>query len=225
MSLANMTSGADGVVWWALLAVGALLTTVPEAAAGERRDAGVGMPSGETSPGGRGSFARLESNAKPGARFSRQSPSSTCEEELDEIIREYIARDLSVVPSREDFSVAPPRPDGRPSRIPVSGSASLADLNFGDHCWVWLKQDLLDGLANFIQEYPAPVIITSGYRCPKKNARVSVATNSPHQFGRAVDVSATTPAERQAVIVAATRSGVRQFIGLPKYPRHVHLKW
>ena len=185
----------------------------------------MGMPTRETRPAGTGSFAYFESNAKPGARVPQQSPSSTCEEELDEIIREYLARDLSVVPSRERFAVAPPRPAGRPSRISVTGSASLADLNFGDHCWVWLEQDLLDGLASFLQEYRAPVIITSGYRCPEKNARVSVATNSPHQFGRAVDVSATTPDEQQAVIVAAVRSGVRQAIGLPTYPRHVHLKW
>lgn len=38
------------------------------------------------------------------------------------------------------------------------------------------------------QKYDKPIIVTSGYRCPKLNALVKGATNSQHVYGTAADI-------------------------------------
>ena len=146
------------------------------------------------------------------AVFNRQSTSPTCGDERDDIIREYVVRDLSSVPSC-----------GHLSANGGSRWFSFAELNSGDHRWAWIETALLDGLEGTRRAYGEPMIITSGYRCPEKNATVpGAATNSVHQFGRAVDVSATTLDEQDAIIVAATRQPGAKII---RYSSHVHLQW
>ena len=44
---------------------------------------------------------------------------------------------------------------------------------------------LLDGLR---EEWGSPLLVSSGYRCPKLNKAVGGASNSSHQYGYAVDL-------------------------------------
>ena len=182
-----------------LLMVGIILATALEAVAAEGRGVGASRAAGQIEPAG----GRL-----------RQSTSSTCGDERDGIIEEYVARGLSVVPSCGHFSA------NRGSRW-----FSFAEMNSGDHRWAWIERDLLDGLENIRREYGAPMTITSGYRCPERNEGVGGAWNSPHQFGRAVDVSAETRDEQTALRALATIFGAKKTLGFPRYPRHVHLEW
>lgn len=47
---------------------------------------------------------------------------------------------------------------------------------------------LLNVLESIREFYKEPVIITSGYRCPKHNANIGGALKSRHTFGDAVDI-------------------------------------
>ena len=159
-----------------LLMVGIILATALEAVAAEGRGVGVNRASGQIDPA------------------VERSTSSTCGDERDGIIGEYVERGLSVVPSCGRFSSAD------------LGSRwfSFAEMNSGDHGWAWIERDLLVGLENTRRAYGAPMTITSGYRCPERNERVGGARNSPHQFGRAADVSAETRDEQTALRALAT---------------------
>ena len=208
MPLASETNVAGRAVRCVSLAASIVLIAAPEAATSERRDVRVNASFERLAR----TFARLELSVTSEAVFNRQSTSPTCGDERDDIIREYVVRDLSSVPSC--------------GRLSASGGSrwfSFAELNSGDHRWAWIETALLDGLEGTRQAYGEPMIITSGYRCPEKNATVpGAATNSVHQFGRAVDVSATTLDEQDAVIVAATRQPGAKII---RYSSHVHLQW
>lgn len=195
----------------ALSVVVVVLIAAPEAVAGEWQDIGTITLFGPIDPAGTGGRLRPESPAGRKAAFHRQSTSSTCGDERDDIIQEYVVRRLSPVPACGHFAA------NRGSR-----NFSFAEMNSGDHRWAWIETDLLAGLENTRRAYGAPMTITSGYRCPERNDRVSGAGNSRHQFGRAADVSAETHDERRALVAAATMSGARRVIG---YPRHVHLEW
>lgn len=198
----------------ALLVVAVVLVAALEAVAGERPDVGVSTLSGPVDPAETGSRLRPESTARPKAAFRRQSTSSTCGDERDDVIQEYVVRRLLTVPTCGHFSA-----DGG------SRNFSFAEMNSGDHRWAWVETDLLDGLENTRRAYGAPMTITSGYRCPEKNEMVGGARNSPHQFGRAADVSAETREEQTALLALATISGAKKVLGFPRYPRHVHLEW
>lgn len=170
--------------------------------------------SGPIDPAEAGSRLRPEPPARRRAAFHRQSTSSTCGDERDDIIQEYVVRRLSTVPACGHFAA------NRRSR-----NFSFAEMNSGDHRWAWIETDLLDGLENTRRAYGAPMTITSGYRCPEKNERVGGARNSPHLFGRAADVSAETREEQTALLALATLSGAKKVLGFPRYPLHVHLEW
>ena len=164
--------------------------------------------------GGPGRVSKASRRIDPAGGRPRQSTSSMCGDERDAIIREYVDRGLSIVPSCEHFSA-----DRGSSRF------SFAEMNGGDHHWAWIEMDLLNGLENTRLEYGAPMVITSGYRCPERNETVSGVRNSPHQFGRAADVSAETHDEQRALGALAVKFGAKKVLGLPRYPRHVHMEW
>ena len=197
----------------ALLAVVALVAA-PEAVAGEREDIGVSTLSVPIDPAGTGGRLRPASPARRKAAFQRESTSSTCGDERDDVIQEYVVRRLATVPACGRFVT------NRRSR-----NFSFAEMNGGDHRWAWIEADLLDGLENTRRAYGAPMTITSGYRCPERNERVGGARSSRHQFGRAADVSAETREEQTALLALATMFGAKKVLGFPRYPRHVHLEW
>ncbi len=71
------------------------------------------------------------------------------------------------------------------------------------------------------ENYGKKFIITSGYRTPQYNATLSGAVpNSAHTLGCAVDVSAPTTAEKEAIVKAAIKAGFRR-IGWG--PTFIHL--
>lgn len=66
-----------------------------------------------------------------------------------------------------------------------------------------------------------PFRITSGYRCPSYNSKVSTTgQRGPHTTGRAVDIAASTSSQRLAIIEAAQRAGFRRF-GVAKTFVHI----
>ena len=181
-----------------LLMAGIILAAALEAVAAEGRDVGVIRASGQIDPA------------------AGRSTSPTCGDERDGIIGEYVDRGLSTVPSCGRFSS---------SADLGSRWFSFAEMNSGDHGWAWIERELLVGLDDTRRAYGAPMTITSGYRCPERNERVGGARNSPHQFGRAADVSAETRDEQTALRALATIFGAKKTLGFPRYPRHVHLEW
>lgn len=66
-----------------------------------------------------------------------------------------------------------------------------------------------------------PFRITSGFRCPRHNSRVSsTGERGPHTTGRAVDIAASSSSMRLAIIEAAQRQGFRRF-GIAKTFVHI----
>lgn len=54
--------------------------------------------------------------------------------------------------------------------------------------------------------------VTSGYRCPTYNSKVSsTGERGPHTTGRAVDIAAASSTMRLAIIEAAQKEGFRRF--------------
>ena len=84
----------------------------------------------------------------------------------------------------------------------------------------------IDRLDDLREQLGFPLIITSGYRCPKHNNAVSTTgDDGPHTTGRAADVGISGPAAL-ALVRRATGDGM-QGIGLnqrgPHEKRFVHL--
>lgn len=54
--------------------------------------------------------------------------------------------------------------------------------------------------------------VTSGFRCPEYNAKVSsTGERGPHTTGRALDIAASSSAMRLAIVEAAQKLGIRRF--------------
>jgi len=77
-----------------------------------------------------------------------------------------------------------------------------------------VKLDQLRDIVGF------PLIITSGYRCPKHNAEIGGVPDSAHTKGLAVDISISTSPKRYRVIRAAITLGFKR-IGIAK--NFIHL--
>jgi len=77
--------------------------------------------------------------------------------------------------------------------------------------------DKLDALR---KTYGAPIVISSGYRCPEYNATVSsTGTNGPHTTGRAVDI-AVSGAEAFKLMELALASGEFNGVGVNQKGNH-----
>lgn len=71
------------------------------------------------------------------------------------------------------------------------------------------------------EEVGVPLTITSGYRCPDYNSRISkTGATGPHTRGQAVDIACTTSQLRLGIIQAAINQRVHR-IGIAK--TFVHL--
>ena len=64
------------------------------------------------------------------------------------------------------------------------------------------------------------LVITSGWRSNEKNIQIGGHNDSPHLYGKAVDISCSTSNERAEILEAAIPLG---FCGIGIYDRHIHL--
>lgn len=73
------------------------------------------------------------------------------------------------------------------------------------------------------QQFGRPVLVNSGYRCPKHNAEVGGVANSQHMKGEAADVSTgSTTATRELGKIIEQLGKYDQLI---YYPTFVHVSW
>jgi len=67
--------------------------------------------------------------------------------------------------------------------------------------------DLMDQIRDAVGE---PLTVTSGYRCPKHNAKVSsTGSSGPHVHGRAIDIKADSNL-RYRLVAAALKNGINR---------------
>jgi zinc D-Ala-D-Ala carboxypeptidase len=55
-----------------------------------------------------------------------------------------------------------------------------------------------------------PFVITSGYRCPKHNAKIGGQPNSAHTKGFAADIKCTNSKDRFTIVEAARQAGIKR---------------
>lgn len=74
----------------------------------------------------------------------------------------------------------------------MTASASAKRLKIDNTPTEKIKQNLLDLVTNVLDplrlSWGRPVIVTSGYRCPKLNKAIGGATSSQHMYGQAADI-------------------------------------
>lgn len=73
----------------------------------------------------------------------------------------------------------------------------------------------MDRLQSLRTQYNKPMVVTSGYRCPDYNARISsTGRDGPHTHGRAVDIAVSGNQARNLLGMAISRGftglGVKQ---------------
>lgn len=89
---------------------------------------------------------------------------------------------------------------------------------------VHISRALIVTLDIFRRAWAAPVLVNSGYRCPKHNAEVGGSPNSRHMIGcaadiRPVDLALIGPFQNLAGALWGRRSGWE----LKLYPRFIHV--
>jgi hypothetical protein len=151
-----------------------------------------------------------------------------CGDERDIILQEYIDYHVNLRPTCTDFASS-------------GGTAHFTwrELNGGfqagnpHHPWGLVSQGLTDALEATRTNYNRGGIrLTSGYRCPHGNARVSGAPRSFHMHGRAADMySANHPWTEEEFLLlkqAAERTTPRPIESFDwnTYPdHHYHAAW
>lgn len=78
-----------------------------------------------------------------------------------------------------------------------------------------MDPDFVDTLDNIRIDADMPMVITSGYRCPKHNANVGGKATSAHTKGLAVDIDCTTSRMRFMILRAAIKHKVIR-VGIAK---------
>lgn len=95
-----------------------------------------------------------------------------------------------------------------------------------------LKRLAVEVLQPIRDAWGQPIVVTSGYRCPKLNAAVGGVKGSQHLLGQAADIKATNPADNGKLfacikrLVQAKKINVGQLIweyGSKTNPRWVHV--
>lgn len=88
-----------------------------------------------------------------------------------------------------------------------------------------LVENVLDPLR---ERYGKPIVVNSGYRCPKHNKEVGGATNSQHMEGEAADIRPTTNCPNYTNDLKRLRQLIiesRNFDQLIVYPTFLHVSW
>jgi hypothetical protein len=78
------------------------------------------------------------------------------------------------------------------------------------------------------EKFGKPIIVNSGYRCPKHNKEVGGATNSQHMEGEAADIRPTTNCPNYTNDLKRLRQLIiesRNFDQLIVYPTFLHVSW
>ena len=71
-----------------------------------------------------------------------------------------------------------------------------------------IDQAFLEKLNEFREKWGSPLIVTSGYRCPSHNKRVSfTGETGPHTTGKAVDITCLGGTNRFKFVKMAMESG------------------
>lgn len=79
------------------------------------------------------------------------------------------------------------------------------------------------------QQFGGPVLLNSGYRCPKHNLAVGGVVNSQHMKGEAADITAGSPEENKKLAEIIEANG--KFDQMIKYLdkdgriRFIHVSW
>lgn len=123
-----------------------------------------------------------------------------------------------------------PKGPFRPSEFFLSSTADkLGISNFPDDPEV--LENLLKLIKNILvpvrKRINMPIIISSGYRCPKLNTAVGGAANSYHMFGRAVDIYCANNKTLDEAIVAVNDANVKAHLPVLKefirYKNFIHI--
>lgn len=95
-----------------------------------------------------------------------------------------------------------------------------------------LKRLAVEVLQPIRDAWGKPIVVTSGYRCPKLNACVGGVKNSQHVLGQAADIKASNPADNGKLfacikkLVQSKKINVGQLIweyGSKTTPKWVHV--
>lgn len=118
----------------------------------------------------------------------------------------------------------------RPSEFFVSSTADkLGISNFPDDPEVLIN--LLKLINNILvpvrKRINMPIIISSGYRCPKLNIAVGGAAHSYHMLGRAVDIYCANNKTLDEAIVAVNNANLKAHLPVLKefirYKNFIHI--
>lgn len=83
-----------------------------------------------------------------------------------------------------------------------------------------LVENVLDPLR---EKYGKPIVVNSGYRCPRHNMAVGGVTNSQHMKGEAADITAGSPEENKRLAEIIKQNG--KWDQMIVYPTFVHVSW
>ncbi len=94
-------------------------------------------------------------------------------------------------------------------------------------CGGTLQDEIISRLVNIREEAGFPIIITSAYRCPAYNAKVSSSGfTGPHTTGRAVDIKTTGEQGLLLLKLALKHSAVGIGVSLnTKSSKFLHVDW
>jgi hypothetical protein len=104
---------------------------------------------------------------------------TSCGDERDKIIDEYVKSGPNFVPGCNEFSQGT-----------HTEHFSFKELNTGDYAWAILRTELLSGVELIRTNFGGSLIINSAYRNPAHNDAISGAVDSRHVHGDAVDIRA-----------------------------------
>jgi hypothetical protein len=142
------------------------------------------------------------------------APAATCGDERDQLIQEYAGASVSFLPDCSSFTKS-----GHSSHF------AFSELNTGDYLWAILTNRLLKGIEDTrTNTAGTALVVTSAYRNPLHNGRVSGATDSQHIHGTAVDFKSDQLTWDMLQRAGKQAGACSEPQGLSGWG-HVHLDW
>ena len=146
--------------------------------------------------------------------FGFQSPSSLCGDDRDSIVIEY-----------EERSIREPLCDELVANT-SSRHFSFNEYNYnGYHSRAWITATLRRRMDQIRDAHKAPLVMSSGYRCPDKNNDVGGLPDSLHQFGRAADIDTALSGLSETDIEKLVRKGQDLGADVAVRNNHIHFEW
>lgn len=149
-----------------------------------------------------------------------------CEDERNDLLREYGEYGVTWVPSCEDYATS-----GGSSNFgwnELNGGFSTGNPHYP---WGIIQSSLTNGLEATRWNYGAAIYLSSGYRCPHGNYQVDGAPQSLHMQGRAADMyknaeHSWTEQEFNILKAAADATGPTESFFYNTYAdHHYHAAW